>query len=155
MEDQDIVSAAWAVIGAIQNQELPNRPAHLHPHRMLSALLTHAPTESAKREIAKDIVDNRGGGGQELMAGLIELTDYFWTALLVPCNHAVPLICHTLFYIFLYGLTTLVRSQGGKTPAPSEHPSKPAETFDQRVTTGRLSQREKVLHPSPEFLPIF
>src|SRR5205085_6677190 len=139
MEDQDIISAAWTIIGAIQDQDLPNRPAHLHPHRMLFVLLTHALTESAKWEIAKDIVNN-SCAGPELMAGLIELTEYFWTTFLVPCNHPVPLICQVL--------TTLVRSQGGNTPIPSDHPSRSAETFEQCIITGRLSQREKVLYPS-------
>jgi len=39
-----------------------------------------------------------------------------------------------------------VRSQGGKSPAPSEHPSRGTDSFEQRLVTGRLSPREKVPH---------
>jgi len=42
-------------------------------------------------------------------------------------------------------LTVLVRSQGGKTPTPSDHPSRRGESLDFRAVTGRLNQREKVV----------
>ena len=38
----------------------------------------------------------------------------------------------------------LVRAQGGKTPVPSEHPSRGPDTFEQRLVSGRLTVREKV-----------
>jgi hypothetical protein len=48
-----------------------------------------------------------------------------------------------------------VRSQGGKTPVPSDHPSRPVESFEQRIVTGRLNQREKVLPSTFESIRAF
>lgn len=108
-EGQDILSAAWAIVDAIEKHELPSRPAYLHPHKMLSALLTHAPTDSGKREIAKDIVDN-GMTGRDAMTGLIELTEYFWTALLVPCNPP-----HSLYSLsYLVCMTDNISTKPGR-----------------------------------------
>ena len=46
------------------------------------------------------------------------------------------------FHFFF--LIVLVRSQCGKTPTPSDHPSRRGETLDFRAVNGRLNQREKV-----------
>jgi len=83
------VPEAFSVLKTIEDHEFPDRARHLHPYTMLTALMIHAPTETAKQEIAKDIIDNTADG--DILAGLTSLTDYWWTTLLVPCNALFPL----------------------------------------------------------------
>jgi len=83
MVDNDDVSEALGILNSIRDYVIRDRPKYLHPYTMLTALLTHAPAASAKQEIAKDIVRCRNTE-EETLRGLIDLTDYWWTTLLVP-----------------------------------------------------------------------
>jgi hypothetical protein len=76
----DSLTEAFDVLNKVKEHDFSHRAAHLHPYTMLTALLTHAP---AKHEIAKDIIDN-SSVGDDIETRLTNLTDYFWTNLLVP-----------------------------------------------------------------------
>jgi len=78
---RNYVVEATAILQAIKDHDIPQRPSYRQPYTVLTALLTHAPSQSAQNEIAKDIVHNAADED-----GLVQLTDFFWTALLVPCN---------------------------------------------------------------------
>ena len=80
----DYMAEAIQILDTIKDYEFLDRPEYLHPYPMLKALLIHAPAETAKQEIAKDIIDNTVD--RDILEGLISLTDYWWTTLLVPCN---------------------------------------------------------------------
>jgi len=84
------VPEATAILNAIKDRDIPQRPSYRHPYTLLTALLTHAPTQSSQNEIAKDIIDN-ADREDDILNGLVALTDYFWTALLVPCIHSCVL----------------------------------------------------------------
>ena len=85
MMDSDHLSEATRILNIWKDTELPGSPSYLHPYTLLTALITHAPTPEGKQEIAKDVVDNGAKG----FNGLIQLTDYFWTTLLVPRAYAL------------------------------------------------------------------
>lgn len=78
------IPEALQILNSVQDSVFVDRPIYLHPYTMLTALLIYAPTETAKQEIAKDIIDITANDGTT--AGLIKLTDYWWTTLLIPCN---------------------------------------------------------------------
>jgi hypothetical protein len=86
---RNYVTEAFQILDTVQGLVLPDRPGYLHPYMILTELLTHAPAEIAKQEIAKDIVENAADG--DIVAGLIKLTDCWWTTLLVPRNVLHPL----------------------------------------------------------------
>ena len=79
---------ALEVLNKIKDHDFSHRAAHIHPYKLLTALLTHAP---AKHEIAKDIIDN-GKGGDDIETRLARLADYFWTNLLIPRKCTLPLL---------------------------------------------------------------
>lgn len=78
------MTEAFQILDTAQGLAFPDRPGYLHPYTILTALLTHAPVEEAKEKIAKDIVENTADG--DIVAGLMNLADYWWTTLLVPRN---------------------------------------------------------------------
>lgn len=129
--NQDPVKEAFQILSNVKDFAFPGRQQYLHPYVMLSALLTHAPTLSGKTEVARDIIE---GTRADLTGGLVALTDYFWTSLLVP----------RIDPHYFHQLISAVRSQGGKTPTPSEHPSRRAESLEYRAAAGRLNQGEKM-----------
>ena len=104
---------------------------YLHPYLILTALLLHAPSVAGKTELAHDILAETK---DDLVTRLTKLTDYYFCNLLVPC----------ILSSFIFFLIVLVRSQGEKTPTPSDHPSRRGETLDFRAINGRLNQREKL-----------
>jgi hypothetical protein len=79
---------ASKVLNKIKDHDFSHRAAHLHPYKLLTALLTHAP---ANHEIAKDIIDN-DREGNDVDAQLARLADYFWTNLLIPRKSTPPLL---------------------------------------------------------------
>jgi hypothetical protein len=82
--ESNYLSEATAILNAVKDHAYTQRPSYQHPYILLTALLTHAPSESGRKEIAKDIVDN-AANEDGIFNGLIRLTNYFWTSLLVPC----------------------------------------------------------------------
>jgi len=78
--DSDHLSEATRILNIWKDTELLGRPSYLHPYTLLTALITHAPTPDGKQEIAKDVIESEAKG----FNGLVQLTDYFWTTLLVP-----------------------------------------------------------------------
>jgi hypothetical protein len=79
----EIVTRAFEVLSDIKDHDFRHRASYLHPHTMLTALLTHAPI---KHEIANDVIQNSHP------EQLCQLTDYFWTNLLVPSIASLILI---------------------------------------------------------------
>ena len=85
------LTEALQVLGTVQGFVFPGRPEYLHPYTILTALLTHVPSEAAKQELAMGIVETAADG--DILAGLLNLTDYWWTSLLVPRNSIYPFHC--------------------------------------------------------------
>lgn len=131
----DIVDEAHQLLQALRDISFPSRPYYLHPYTLLTALLQYAPVPEGKSEIANDILTQTQ---DDLVERLTKLTDYFFSNLLLPCNPLMTIL----------SLTYIVRAQGGRTPTPSEHPSRRGESLDYRAAHGRLSQREKVSYIS-------
>jgi hypothetical protein len=129
--DMDTIDEAFSVINDLKELSLPSRPQYLHPYLVLTALLQHAPSVAGKTELARDILADTE---DDPITRLTKLTDYYFCNLLVACTSSP----------FISFLTVLVRSQGGKTPTPSDHPSRRGESLDFRAVNGRLNQREKV-----------
>ena len=88
---RNYMTEAFQVLGTIQGFVFPGRPGYLHPYTILTALLTHAPAETAKQDIAMGIVESAAEG--DIVAGLMNLTNYWWTSLLVPRNSLYPFQC--------------------------------------------------------------
>jgi len=137
MSSSPSIDAAFALLDTIREELLCDRPHYRQPHIVLTALLTHAPTYSGKENIAKDILAETDD--DERLSYLTRLTDYYFTNLLIACIHPTSIVTNDL-----------VRSQGRRTPAPSDHPSRPGETLDYRTVLGRLNQHEKVA-PTPSY----
>lgn len=83
-ESKDYIPKAIQILNAVKDFRFTDRPEYVHPYKVLTALITYAPSAGAKQEIAKDIVDN--SSQEDLVKGLTDLTDYWWKTLLVPCN---------------------------------------------------------------------
>jgi hypothetical protein len=83
------MTEAIQILDTVQDFVFPDRPEYLHPYTMLKALLTHAPAETAKQDIAKNIIESTVEGN--IVTGLTNLTDYWWATLLVPRNSLYPL----------------------------------------------------------------
>ena len=130
-ESHDYLPEAIQILNTVKDLYFTDRPEHVHPYKVLTALIEYAPSTGAKREIARDIVENANQG--DLVQGLTDLTDYWWTSLLVPCN-----ILH-----FILDYLWKVRAQGGKSQPPADHPSRHLD-LEHRMVTGRLDNREKV-----------
>ena len=78
----DYLSEATRILNEYKDTDIAGRPSYLHPYTLLTALLAHAPNQAGRQEIAKDIVNS----AENDLSGLVQLTDYFWSALLVPCT---------------------------------------------------------------------
>jgi hypothetical protein len=83
-ESCDYIPEALQILNTVKDFVFTDRPEYLHPHKVLTALMIHAPSDTAKQEIAKDIVDNTDDN--DPVKGLTLLTEYWWRTLLVPCN---------------------------------------------------------------------
>jgi hypothetical protein len=81
---RNYMTEAFQILDTVQDLVFPDQPGCLHPYTILTALLTHAPAEKAQEAIAKDIVENTTDG--DVVTGLMTITNYWWTTLLVPCN---------------------------------------------------------------------
>ena len=80
------VPQAIEILNSVRDIEFEDRPAYLHAYKLRSALLIYAPSESAKQEIAKDILKVDITADRDTISDLTSLTDYWWTTLLVPYN---------------------------------------------------------------------
>lgn len=83
-ESDDYIPEATQILNNVKDFVFTDRPEYLHPYKVLRALITHAPSDSAKQEIARDIVDNTTQ--EDPVKGLTDITEYWWKMLPVPCN---------------------------------------------------------------------
>jgi len=125
--DDFLCSSAQEVLDRLRHIPFLDRPPARQPYVLLSAVLENALTPSS---IAQDILRAITGDSNTFIPNLQRLTDYYYTTLLVPRFSSL------MFYLIV------VRREGGKTPAMSDHPS----DFDQRLVTRRWTDREKVCY---------
>ena len=86
---RNYMTEAFQILNTVQGFVFPDRPGYPS-----SLYHTHSAPDSrtgrkSKEEIAKDIVENTADG--DIVAGLMNLTDYWWKTLLVPRNSLYPL----------------------------------------------------------------
>jgi hypothetical protein len=86
---RNYMTEAIQILNTVQDFIFPGRHEYLHPYTVLKALLTHAPSETAKQDIARNIIEITAEG--DIVAGLTDLTDYWWTTFLVPRKFLYPL----------------------------------------------------------------
>ncbi|CAE6432736.1 unnamed protein product [Rhizoctonia solani] len=97
----------------IVNSYTPEGPQDL-TKPLLLALLKYAPTEGGRKNICIEILKCRDDKKNDLATGLRELSRWYESGLLYP-----------------------MRAQGGKTPEPSEHPSR-EESMDKETLLNEL-----------------
>jgi hypothetical protein len=81
----DHIALASEILEHLRGYAIPDRPfCSLHPYTLLKPLLTHAPSESGKENIAKDIIHNFKT--DFTTTSLTRLADDWWTYFFNPRN---------------------------------------------------------------------